>query len=325
MKKLALTLLLISSVNASEIDPFVGRDAPLTDGLQLINSKANTLFIDAIEKANKPTRVQVQRGNSQFFELKAPNCNEDKLYKQLRKKFRNHYVSELAKWIVKTDELDKITTKTSESIYQDFSWYQAVVIGLIAKISDPAGQTMRVNGVFIGTDKFEHFLGSGFNYFKKHILKGKDLEDAMKIGLRAETGLLGAYTTGVMSYADMVANFNGMRFWNKMLAKSADPLTGEEVEPYLSCEDGKWVKKQDIDFSIYIDHAWDEGINCSWLRTEKMVEKVKNRLDLYSQETGTEMACPMNNELLERDGKKYSDLPIKIINYRGFQALKENK
>jgi hypothetical protein len=309
MKKLALTLLAISSIHAAEVDQFVGRDAQLEDALPIINAKANTLFEEAIATANE----------------KEQECNEKKLYKVLRKKFRNQYTSEFSKWIVDTDEIQKITTKTSEGIYQDFSMFQSIVIGLFSKISDPAGQTMRVNGVFIGTDKFEHFLGSGFNYFKKQHLKGKTLEDAMNIGVRAETGFLGAITTGVMSYADMVANFNGMRFWNKMLAKRLDPLTGEEVTPYLSCSDGTWKKEQDIDFSIYIDHTWDEGINCSWLRTEKMVEKVQGRLENYSIKYGKEITCPMEPEKLVKDGEKYSDLPIEIINYRGHQSIKENK
>jgi hypothetical protein len=267
------------------------------------------MFNDAISKANE----------------KDHECGEKPLYKQLRKKFRNQYTSELSKWIVKTDEIDKITTKTSESIYKEFKWYQAIVIGLFSKISDPAGQTMRVNGVFIGTDKFEHFFGSGYNYFKKHFLKEKSLKKAMNIGLKAETGLLGAYTTGVMSYADMVANFNGMRFWNTMLAKRLDPLTGEKVSPYLTCEDGKWKKLRNIDFSDYIDHAWDEGINCSWLRTENMVLKVKDRLEKYSKEQNETITCPMEPEKLQADGVKYENLPINIVNYRGHQSLKTNK
>lgn len=309
MKSLLIALILLNTANASEIDQFKGRDVKLQDALETINSKANTLFEDAIIKANEDEH----------------DCSEKPLYKELRKKFRNQYTSEFSKWLVQTDEIEKISTKTSESIYRDFTWYQAIVIGLFSKISDPAGQTMRVNGVFIGTDKFEHFLGSGYNYFKKHFLKEKSLKKAMKIGLKAETGLLGAYTTGVMSYADMVANFNGMRFWNTMLGKRLDPLTGLEVSPYLTCDDGKWKKLRNIDFSVYIDNAWDEGINCSWLRTESMVTKVKKRLEKYSKESNTTITCPMEPEKLQEDGEKYANLPINIINYEGHKSLKENK
>ncbi len=300
------TLLALTNVYASEIDPFNNRSVPLKDSLPSVNLKANTLLQDALKELNE----------------KNHKCSEKKLYKKMRKVFRNQYTSKFGKWIVKTDELDKMTTYTSESIYKEFKWYQAVIPGLWAKINDPAGQIINVGGVYVGTDKFEHFSGSGFLYFKKFYLKGKTLEDAMNIGYRAETGIMGATMTGVMSYADMVANFNGMRFWNTVLGKNVDILTKEEVSPYLSCVDGKWEQQREIDFSEYIDQTWDEGINCSWMRTESLLRKVKDRIQEYNDKTGENLSCPLNSELLERDGEKYKDLPIQIINYDGLQALK---
>lgn len=312
MKKKVLilaTVASISSVYASEIDPFNNRSVQLEDSLPALNLKANELMKDALSKLNK----------------KDFSCSEKKLYKSLRKKFRNQYTSEFAEWLVETDELDKMSTKTSDSIYQEFKWYQAVIPGLFAKLSDPAGEILNVGGVFVGTDKFEHFSGSGFNYFKKYYLKEKSLKDAMMIGYRAEVGIMGATMTGVMSYADMVANFNGMRFWNNMLGKHVDVLTNEEVTPYLECEKGQWHQVRQIDFSEYIDHAWDEGINCSWFRTESLLRKVQTRIQEYNDETGGSLSCPINSEKLIIDGEKYQGLPIDIINYDGHQALKSQK
>lgn len=312
MKKKAVlfaTLLTISNVYSSEIDPFNNRSTPLKDSLPAINAKANLMMKEALLKLNK----------------KDHQCSEKKLYKSMRKVFRNQYTSKFGKWIVKTDELDKMTTNTSESIYKEFKWYQAIIPGLWAKINDPAGQIINVGGVLVGTDKFEHFSGSGYLYFKKFYLKGKTLEDAMNIGYKAETGLMGATMTGVMSFGDMVANFNGMRFWNTMLAKNVDVLTKEEVSPYLSCVDNKWEIQREVDFSEYIDHAWDEGINCSWMRTESLLRKVKDRIQEYNDETGENLGCPLDPQALERDGAKYKDLPIQIINYDGLSALKSMK
>lgn len=310
-KKLVVltALLTLNSTFSSEIDPFSDRLVKVNDSLIAINEKANIMLEDALEKLNR----------------KSHTCSEKKLYKALRKKFRNQYTSEFSKWVVKTDELDKVTTRTSDSIYKEFKWYQAIVPGLLAKFSDPAGQILKVNGTYVGTDKFEHFFGSGFNYFKKHNLKGKSLEDAMMIGYRAETGIMGATMTGVMSFADMVANFNGMRFWNNILGKDIDVLTGKEVAPYIECEKGQWYKLRDIDFSEYVDDAWDEGINCSWFRTESMVTKVKERMKEYDEERGQAISCPIDSEALQEAGQKYKDLPIEIINYDGHQALNSHK
>ncbi|PIK15436.1 hypothetical protein [Halobacteriovorax sp. JY17] len=309
MKKKALilaTIISMTNVYSSEIDPFNNRSQPLKDSLPALNDKANFMMEDALTKLNKKDHA----------------CSEKKLYKALRKKFKNQYTSEFGKWVVDTDELDKVTTKTSDSIYQEFKWYQAIIPGLLAKFSDPAGQIMNVGGVHVGTDKFEHFSGSGFNYFKKYYLKGKSLEDAMNIGYRAETGIMGATMTGVMSFGDMVANFNGMRFWNTMLGQHKDVLTQEEVSPYITCdEDQKWQQVKEIDFGVFVDSAWDEGINCSWLRTESLLKKVKERIAEYNERTGQNLGCPLNREALEAAGEKYKDLPIQIINYEGHQAL----
>ncbi|OUR97159.1 hypothetical protein A9Q84_12595 [Halobacteriovorax marinus] len=308
MKKFALAFLALSTCFASEIDPFNGRDVELANALPVINAKANFLMQDALDKANEKDE-----------------CSEKALYKQLRKKFRNQYTSEFSKWVVETEQIEKVTTNTSDSIYQDFKWFQAIVPGLFAKISDPAGKVMRVNGVLIGTDKFEHFFGSGFNYFKKFYLKEKTLEKAMNIGYRAETGFLGAMMTGVMSYADMVANFNGMRFWNTMLGKHVDILTLQPVSPYVSCKEGKWQQVRELELGAYIDDAWDEGINCSWFRTEKLVDKVKVQMAKYARRDNISITCPMSTEKLNIAGEKYQNLPIDIVNYQGHQPLKKLK
>lgn len=108
----------------------------------------------------------------------------------------------------------------------------------------------------------------------KSIIKKNSIESTLAIGQQAENGILGAYTTGVMSYGDMVAEFNGMRFWNHVLAKKADIL-GVNLGPYVKCENNNWIKIKPIDFSDYVDDAWDEGINCSKFRTDKMLTMVK--------------------------------------------------
>ena len=62
---------------------------------------------------------------------------------------------------------------------------------------------------------------------------------------------LGAYGTGVMSYGDLAANFNGMRFWNHILGKRKDILN-QDLGPYVKCKDRKWVvNKKDRLAGIY--------------------------------------------------------------------------
>ena len=88
----------------------------------------------------------------------------------------------------------------------------------------------------------------------------------------------GAVTTGVFSYADLVANLNGMRFWNRVLAENADVLTGQRIRPYVGCVNRRWQVQALFDWQEYIDLSWDETNNCVKFRNTQLLLKVKKRL-----------------------------------------------
>ena len=68
---------------------------------------------------------------------------------------------------------------------------------------------LRVGPFLLGTDKFEHFLGTGFNYFKSYFIKKKSINETAQIGWRDEVGALGGMTVGVMSFGDLAAESMG--------------------------------------------------------------------------------------------------------------------
>tara|TARA_Y100000590_G_scaffold470727_1_gene668839 strand:- start:57538 stop:58566 length:1029 start_codon:yes stop_codon:yes gene_type:complete len=303
LKTALIVLTLSSGVMASEVDSFTGRFEPLEDSLEKVNIKANDLLKKGIRLANEEGK----------------GCDEKRLYKVLRKRFRNKYTDEFSEWAYQTPELDRIITPVTKSIYRDWTAAQAPVPGGWARwVKDPSASMLLVNGEYIGDDKFEHFFGSGFAYFKKNYLKKKGLAEALKHGFRAETGYMGATTTGVMAYGDLTANFNGMRFWNHMLQQREDIL-GKNVGPYIRCENNQWKKVEEnpIDFSNYIDAAFDEGINCSAFNGEKLVVKIKARLKELSRDTGIDHSCPMNKKKLRAVWKKYGKYSAFLINVEG--------
>lgn len=296
--KIIFTLMTLTSVSAaSEIDPFRLRATQhkLADMSDKINRKSNQYLREAIERSNKRA-----------------GCNERVLYKNLRKYFRNHIIGELAPYIINSPEIVRLETRTSQSIYRDFRWYEAVIPGLYARVfTDPAGKILNLNGHLIGTDKFEHFMGTGYKYFKRY---KKDqgvatLQRVLQKGESLEAGFMGSVTTGVKSYGDMVANFNGMRFWNHMLGKHPDIL-GEDIPPYVVCQNNYWRIGNLIDWRFYVDPAWDEGINCSKFRTESMLSKVEGIIEIYQQHTEVDLTCPMNSYALKKVmATKYAPLP----------------
>lgn len=305
-----LSVLLLTGITAgqaSEVDTFRNRFEPIENSLPQLNSVFNRMFTEALEEANEKA-----------------GCQQKRLYKQLRKRFRNHVFDEFNKWLYTTDDVDRIATSVRESIYQDFDVFQSPIQGGYARIiKDPTGVILNVAGKRIGNDKFEHMMGSGYKYFQSFYLEGNPLEDALKIGWRAETGMMGAFMTGVMSYADMVANFQGMRFWNHVLQKNRDILN-EDLGPYVECVDEQWQQVKAVDLGHYVDDAQDESINCSLLRTPKMLRSVLKRVHQYQEEDseGRSYTCPMFPEKLEKMKDKYQEWLPWLINGDGHKSMK---
>ncbi|GAB4025265.1 MAG: hypothetical protein Fur0010_28430 [Bdellovibrio sp.] len=303
-----LVYLFTSSLIAAEVDSFTVRYLPIENSVKIINQKTNELLKAALDELNQ----------------KNHGCSEKKLYKRLRKDFNNQYRGTFSKWVVTTDEFDKKLVGIRDSIYSEWTWKEAIVLGGWSRIIDPSAATLNINGHYIGTDKFEHFLGSGFLYFKEYYLKGNKVIEAMKIGLKAETGYMGAVTTGVQSFGDLTANFNGMRFWNHMLQKREDILGKEyNIGPYVSCVDNKWVQVKEIDWSNYIDAAFDETVNCSKFKTASMVDKVLTKLKALEDIDGKNYFCPMFTDAQEELRTKYGRFAPQLLNFEGFE--KANK
>jgi hypothetical protein len=191
-------------------------------------------------------------------------------------------------------------------------------------VTDPTAANINVNGVLVGTDKFEHFMGSGFLYYRKNYLKGEGVRAAMDIGYSAETGFMGAITTGVKAYGDLAANFNGMRFWNHVLQKYDDVLgTQYNIGPYIECKANKWELVKEMNWADYIDSSFDEGLNCSAFPSSKMQALVQKRLDDLEEESGQRRSCPVDPEKIREVLPKYGIFAKDLINPNGHYSLKE--
>ncbi len=299
---------LLVSLNAAEVDSFTKRFEPLEDTTEAINVKTNEYLEMAVKEANEDYK----------------GCHEEDLYKKMRRYFSNQYRGKLGEYIVNAVDLDHHPMTIPESVYQDFKWHQSIIQGFWGRVvNDPTASALKVNGVYIGTDKFEHFMGSGFKYFKTYHMKGEPIEDALKIGEKAESGFMGAVTTGVKSFGDLSANFNGMRFWNHVMQKR-DDILGENIGPYVSCDEVGFKVVKKIDWASYIDDSYDEGINCSAFRNQKMVDAVNKRVREANPEREGLETCPVDRERLDSIKGRYKDIAPFIINERGHYSVKED-
>jgi hypothetical protein len=293
-----LSLFISTVAFASEVDSYHSRLEGIKDSTEAINQFSNNLFNQVLEKTNK---------NSQ-------NCNEVSLFHHLRKEFHNGLQGHFNKFISTSDEVERKIISTEDSVYGSLTPKDSIVLGFYSKyITDPLASAINIRGHFVGTDKFEHFTGTGFRYFRNYYYKHQSIDEIVNIGTKAENGIMGAFSTGVISYGDMAAEFNGMRFWNNVLAKNPDVL-GETFGPYVICKNNQWVKNKEIDFSKFVDDSWDEGINCSKFRTDKIFKKVISRIRRLESLTNSNFTCPIKPNSLNLIRIKYGIFSQNLLN-----------
>ena len=142
------------------------------------------------------------------------------------------------KWLIKhrfSHEPARYKTSYAESIY------------LVEPIDYlTMSPTVRIFGTEFGTDKIEHMLQQGYNYYKIYngeITVGGTPEaaakKAVKWGQITEWTYFGMLVAGVYSNADLVANYTGMKFYQGM----TQPVQiGSVKRPaILSLNDGSWM------------------------------------------------------------------------------------
>lgn len=162
--------------------------------------------------------------------------------------------------LLKTGKLDvfpkekKMFENYNKSIYRGFIW----------PFNMPVAQTVYIDGVYFGTDKLDHFFSSGRRYTKvynkarkKGLSHQEALIKAIEFGLNTieERGVLGFWSSGAWSYADLESNYQGLNF-------ALDFCQGKK--PMVQNVDGKWQRVRAFDIRDYINPLWDEAFNNSF-------------------------------------------------------------
>ncbi len=322
-----LSLLLFSQafmVQSAEVDSFTQRNQPLADALTLVNHITQQRFVEAVDRANRISRnVAMHRrppkSTHKIYSMQksVDYCNADHLYDTLREEFGGAFVGHFEEDLTDSPIVPKRLIPREQSIYQDFLFKEAPTLIAANRISP----VLNMANIFIGTDKFGHFFEEGWVYFEKAYIAEESLSDAIFFGFLTESMGYGAVTTGVFSYADLVANLNGMRFWNRVLAENPDILTGQKIRPYIACMHRTWQIQTVFDWYDYIDLAWDEANNCVKLRNEQLLLKVKNRLSLLDKNNNAVSSCLIGKVNWYDVKEKYGNYFPYLINLEGHVTL----
>ena len=206
-------------------------------------------------------------------------------------------------------------------------------------LTEAAGEIRRVAPILVSSDKFSHFFNRSLGLFKR--LGAGAAEDFDRVVARnnwLEDSLFGSKSTGMAAYGDLVANFQGMRFWIHLLGTGidgrplADPLAEAPGEtrrrPILECDPGgQWVQTRAVDIREYLDPAWDEALNCNRMRSRVLLRQVEQRIeDLDRQADGRrDYRCPVDAGLIAETAARYGRFSERMINAAGHSSLRSRK
>lgn len=182
--------------------------------------------------------------------------------------------------------------------YKPKNWIYADALLLIDPrrllfLQNPSS-TIKVYGVYFGTDKVGHFHDLGHLYYKDFLRlrrEGKSDEEALNWvrreysthGLVSENGLVGNAVAGVYSNADLAANYVGMRFYQNLTEPVR--IKGEEHPP-LIIRNGDFlrlndhVKRESDWFSVFVSDHYNEALNPNvhdWMMRDSVRQRVRKR------------------------------------------------
>jgi hypothetical protein len=315
--QLALFLCVLAPAAASETDSFTQRYEPMADATEALNRHTNDLLELAVTEANAlPAGAAFIAGADE-----TQGCSETALYEAIDDRMEGPIFGAIESYVNDTDATDHRRLPRRLSIYREFSFLETPSMG---GSEGRLASTVRIGRNTVGADKLGHFFSQGFVYFQKAYLLDEGLDAALHYGDLTERTYYGALLTGVYSYADLAANFNGMRFWIHLLRKYPDPLREPRTPgPYVRCVDSRWVKVRDFDWRDYVDAAWDEGVNCNLFRNAALAERIRTAVADLEQRTGKRMTCPISPRLAPQLHAKYRRYFDRLVNLSGSGTLDE--
>ncbi len=236
-------LLLATSARAAETDPYYAWLHPPRDSTAALNRALNRLLNGALHDVNHSWGWQ---------ELSCAEVTAEMAHPLLR----------TGMWFfvgaMDGNGLDYTPRSNTEyveqhrprSIYRDGFWWR---LGFLV----PPDPTMSIAGVHLSFDKLGHFFIDGHQYyvaFHDGLAEGRSQnaarQSAIVDGIRSETYIQGNAISGVFSYADLEANWQGFVFYRAL-------CDGEQ--PLLVKQDDGWRLREPLDLADYVNPCWDES------------------------------------------------------------------
>jgi hypothetical protein len=259
----AFALLAASSASALETDQYYAWRRPLADSGDALNAKINFEIAAALDEINANENG---RGASCRVVVDA-----------IHDRFALFIFQKIELWAQRTALLSRIPATQAEEfdyrenwIYGGLPWYD---LGLTV----PPSPTLEVSGIRFGTDKISHFFSEGHYYLEWYEgARGRGLshEDALRFaierGIAIETTVLGGVISGVISPADLEANYVGVHWYIDLCEGDA---------PLLQQTDAGWTMPVPFDLRPLLSPEWDESyspnviLDGRWVRVKPAIQR----------------------------------------------------
>ncbi len=234
--RLALTVLAVNvpaGAFAYETDQLSNRGEPVTDSTEVLNRKVNETIEEIVAEWHKGHDEMAFVGEI-FHEIGG-----------------YHWVDRLERWAMKSPEVDKLETRRYESVFSGQPIWAVRVTAFFG-----VGKTIRINDQLIGTDKLGHFISQGRKFYRRFVRYGSEEKAAERSAL-TERAIFGQLSDGIYSNADLVANYEGHRFFRSLFED--DIIAGKPA--ILRWEDDGWIVQRDFDWADHVNEYWDEALN----------------------------------------------------------------
>lgn len=253
----ALLLMLATPglIRAFETDQFSNRQQSIADATPLLNKRVNLAIGQSITGLNG-TRDDMKVVNG--------------IYNNIGGK---HWVDKLERWAMESSEVERLITPAHESIYQGHPVWATRVAAFFG-----VGATISINDVLVGTDKIGHFLSQGRKFYRRW-LKMHDESQAAEHSAYTERALFGQMTTGSYSNADLVANFEGYRFYRSLFEDNV--IEGKTA--ILEWKQDHWIMQRPFDWADHVNDYWDEALNINHF-DKLLYPRMKTRLLMLCDE-----------------------------------------
>jgi hypothetical protein len=230
---LVAAVMMPTAALAYETDQHTGRGADIADSTVVLNAKVNDTIEGIVADWDK--------GNDEMAVV-------DAFYRELGGR---HWVDRLERWAMKSPDVDRLDVGRYDSIFADQPLYATRVAKFFG-----TGATIRVNQQLIGSDKIGHFISQGRKYYKRYLTLGSE-ELAAERSAYTERAIFGQLSNGIYSNADLVANYEGHRFFRSLFEDGIIPAKSA----ILRWEDNGWVVQREFDWADHVNEYWDEALN----------------------------------------------------------------